>query len=123
VFDLAGLEIAWAMRKRLAENRNKDERYVDIPDQLCEEGRFGRTVGKGWYDYVEGRAVPSPHVTARILAASNAKGIERRPFSDQEISALLVTTMANEAAWVLYEGVSTQAEDIDVALCNGFGFP
>ena len=50
--DMAGLDIAWAMRKRQqAATRPKDMRYVDIPDRLCEMGRLGRKTGKGWYDY------------------------------------------------------------------------
>ncbi len=123
VFDLAGLDIAWAMRKRLAASRPASERYVEIPDRLCEEGRFGRGAGRGWFDYADGKPVPSPHVTALIEQASHDKSITRRVFSDDEIVALLVTTMANEAAWVLHEGVAEQAQDVDVALCNGFGFP
>jgi len=51
VQDMSGLDIAWAMRKRQAETRPKDMRYVDIPDRLCEMGRLGRKTDKGWYDY------------------------------------------------------------------------
>jgi 3-hydroxyacyl-CoA dehydrogenase len=123
VFDLAGLDIAWAMRKRLAATRDASERYVTIPDTLCEEGRFGRNVAKGWYDYVDGKPVPSAHVTSVIEAASLEKGRERRVFSDSDIVSLLVTAMANEAAHAVHEGVAVQLEDADVAFCNGFGFP
>ena len=52
--DLAGLDIAWAMRKRRASTRHPSERYVAIADRLCELGRLGRKTGAGWYDYAEG---------------------------------------------------------------------
>ena len=54
--DLAGLDIAWAMRKRRAATRPAAERYVEIADRLCEMGRLGRKTGAGWYDYVDGKA-------------------------------------------------------------------
>ena len=56
--DLAGLDIAWAMRKRRAATRPASERYVAIADRLCEMGRLGRKTGAGWYDYVDGKAAP-----------------------------------------------------------------
>lgn len=123
VFDLAGLDIAWAMRKRLAASRDSAERYVDIADQLCERGRFGRNAGKGWYNYADGKPVPSPEVASLIEDASRRQGRPRRSFADEEIVTSLLTAMSNEAAWVVHEGVCAQPEDIDVALCNGFGFP
>ena len=49
VFDLSGLDIAWALRKRKAATRPPGERYVAIADRLCEAGRFGRKTGAGWY--------------------------------------------------------------------------
>ena len=55
VFDLAGLEIAWARRKRQAATRDPAARYVAIPDRLCEAGRFGQKTGRGWYSYEDAR--------------------------------------------------------------------
>ena len=78
VFDLAGLEIAWARRKRQAATRDPAERYVDIADRLCEAGRFGQKTGRGWYAYPEGKRTVDPEVTALIEAARAAKGIAPR---------------------------------------------
>mgnify|MGYP001806308659 CR=1 FL=1 len=49
VQDLAGLDIAWARRKRLNASRPADVRDVPLLDRLCEEGRFGQKAGRGWY--------------------------------------------------------------------------
>ena len=59
VGDMSGLDIAWNMRKRQAATRDPAARYVDIPDRLCEAGRFGRKTGGGYYDYESGGAQPS----------------------------------------------------------------
>ena len=42
VIDLAGGDIGWATRKRKAPFRHKDDRYVEIPDRVCERGWFGQ---------------------------------------------------------------------------------
>lgn len=123
VFDLAGLDVAWAMRKRLAAQRPASERYIDIPDKLCELGRLGRNAGQGWYDYVDGKPVPSAAVSAIISQSRSQAGLTPKQFSSEEIVSALLTAMASEAGLVVEEGIAAQPEDIDVALCNGFGFP
>ncbi|MBM2577922.1 enoyl-CoA hydratase/isomerase family protein [Jannaschia sp. Os4] len=123
VQDLAGLDIAWAMRKRRAATRDPGERYFDGPDRLCEMGRLGRKAGAGWYDYAEGRAVESETV-ARVLDAARADaGLTPRRFTDAEIVDGLLAAMRAEAEAVLAEGIARSADDIDVVMINGYGFP
>ena len=74
VSDLAGLDIAWARRKRLAPTRDPRERYVDIADRLCEAGRFGRKTGAGWYRYEGGKREIDPVVTALVEESSQRRG-------------------------------------------------
>jgi 3-hydroxyacyl-CoA dehydrogenase len=123
VFDLAGLEIAWARRKRQAATRDPAERYVDIADRLCEAGRFGQKSGKGWYSYDGGRKAIDPIVTAMIAEARAAKGISPRRFSGEEIVGRLLAAMAAEGRRLLSEGIALRASDIDLVLINGYGFP
>ena len=86
VFDLAGLEIAWARRKRQAATRDPSARYVDIADRLCEAGRFGQKTGRGWYAYPEGKRTVDPEVTALIEASRSAKGIVPRQIPERRSS-------------------------------------
>ncbi|WP_395453726.1 3-hydroxyacyl-CoA dehydrogenase NAD-binding domain-containing protein (plasmid) [Azospirillum melinis] len=125
VADLSGLDIAWRMRRQQAATRDPAARYVEIPDRLCEAGRFGRKTGAGYYRYPSGakRGEPDPEVTALIEAASAAKGIARAAVSDGEIVTRVLLTMVNEAACLLSEGVAARASDIDLVLVNGYGFP
>ena len=123
VFDLAGLEIAWARRKRQAATRDPAERYVDIADKLCEAGRFGRKTGKGWYSYEGGAKSVDPEVTALIAASRAAKSIAPRRFQPDEIVNRLLEAMAEEGDKLLAEKIAERSGDIDLVLINGYGFP
>ncbi len=123
VSDLSGLDIAWAMRKRKAADRDPKERYVTIADQLCEAGMFGRKTGQGWYHYEKGQAGPSPVVAEIIEQTRKAENITPRSFDEQTIQQQLLLAMVNEAACLIEEGVSQRAADVDVVLTNGYGFP
>lgn len=125
VADLSGLDIAWRMRKSQAASRDPGHRYVSIPDTLCLAGRLGRKVGAGYYRYPEDskEKVLDPVVSEIIEAASKEKGIIRRPFNADEIVNRVLLTMINEVAHLLSEGVTTVADDCDIALVNGYGFP
>ncbi len=122
--DLAGLDIAWAMRKRRAGIRPRNERYVEIADRLCEAQRFGRKSGKGWYDYGQNKSgIIDPEVTAIIEAEALRKGITRRPLKKKDIIDRILLTMQNEGLQILDEGIAASAGVIDVVMINGFGFP
>ena len=122
--DLAGLDIAWAKRKRLAATRDPEERYVEIADRLCEAGHFGRKTGRGWYAYGEdGKGVPSAETEELIKAESARRGIERIPMSDDDIMDRILAVMQAEGGKVLAEGIAASADDIDVVMVNAFGFP
>ena len=123
VFDLAGLEIAWARRKRQAATRDPKARYVDIADYLCEAGRFGQKAGRGWYRYPEGKREADPEVTALIEQRRSAKGLVARNISDDEITRRLLAAMITEGTALLSEGIAARASDIDLVMINGYGFP
>ena len=123
VFDLSGLDIAWALRKRKAATRDPSERYVAVADRLCEAGRFGQKTGAGWYAYVDGKRTVDPTVTALVEEESAKKSITRRPFSAAEIVDRLVAVMAAEGEAILAEGVAARASDIDLVFINGYGWP
>jgi 3-hydroxyacyl-CoA dehydrogenase len=125
VGDMSGLDIAWARRKRLAAGRDPDQRYVEIPDRLCEAGRFGRKTGAGWYRYPEGarRGEPDPEVDDLIAQARADKGLHPRTLPAEEIQERVLGAMVAAAAVVVGDGVAQRASDVDVALTEGFAFP
>lgn len=122
--DMAGLEISWATRKRLAPFRDPAERYVALGDYLCEMGRFGKKNGLGWYRYDEnGKAQPDPEVDGLVIAESGKKGITRRDFTNDEIIETILSAMRNEGDKILAEGIANSPDAIDVVMVNGYGFP
>ena len=121
--DLAGLDIGWATRKRLAPTRDPAERYVAISDRICEQGWFGRKSGRGYYVYESGTPTPNPEIDAIVAAERHHKGIVPRAFASDEIQRRVLLAMANEGARLLDEGVALRAGDIDVVMVNGYGFP
>jgi 3-hydroxyacyl-CoA dehydrogenase len=123
--DLTGLQIAWANRKRQASTRPESERYVTIADQLCDLGRFGQRVRKGWYRYEDGQRTPKRDalVEGLVERLSRAHGISRRPFSEQDIADRLMAVLANEGARIVEEGIAENAEAVDIVKIHGYGFP
>ena len=122
--DLAGNDVAWAIRKRRrAENPN----FIlsRVHDVLCEMGRFGQKTGAGWYDYKPGDRKPYPShvVNDMVIAYSKSIGVERRSISDEEIVERLVYALVNEAAYLLEEGIAQRASDVDIVYMTGYGFP
>ena len=122
--DLAGNDIGWAIRKRRYSEK-PDMKYSKTADLLCEKSRFGQKVGKGWYDYVEGKrdAIPNAEVVTMIEEHRKALGITPRKISDEEIVQRLVFSLVNEAAHILEEGIANKASDIDIVYIFGYGFP
>ncbi|BBX37677.1 3-hydroxyacyl-CoA dehydrogenase [Mycolicibacterium mageritense DSM 44476 = CIP 104973] len=125
VSDMSGLDIAWRMRQATAGRRDPRERYPDVADILCEEGRLGQKTGAGWYRYEAGSRTPivDPHVAELIRSSSERKQIQRRVFSAADIVERVLLTMANEAALLLTEGIAERPGDVDLMLTTAYGFP
>ncbi len=124
VADLAGNDIGWEGRKRRYA-ANPDARKMQIPDRICELGRFGQKTSAGWYDYKEGDRTPhpSPVVEGIIDEVRKEAGITPQNFSDEEILQRILFSSVNEICRILDEGIASRASDADVMWLNGFGFP
>lgn len=124
MIDMAGNDIAWAIRKRRAVEQ-PEFNYSKTGDLLCEMGRFGQKTAAGWYDYKPGdrKAYPSPVVNDMIVRHSSEIGVTRRKISDAEIVERLIYALVNEGALILEEGIASKASDIDMVYLNGYGFP
>ena len=90
---------------------------MEIPkvvEKLLESGHTGRKGGSGFYVYDDG----SPAVNAEAITFQT--GTEDTPEDAQQILANLMT---EEAKLCLEEGVAETAEDIDLAMVLGTGYP
>ncbi len=123
VQDMSGLDIAWAQRKARAATRPASERYAHIADRLCEAGRFGRKTGKGWYNYESGKAQQDPEVIQIIEEERIKAGRKPVEFSEADIIDRILSVMQQEGWAVLDEKIAESADDIDVVMVTGYGFP
>lgn len=123
--DLAGGDIGWDTRKRLANNRNPAERYVHIDDKICENGWFGQKTGRGYYIYQDGARIGTqdPEILAIVDEQRHIAGITPKTFTEGEIIERYMAAMINEGANVLLEGIALRPSDIDVTFIYGYGFP
>jgi 3-hydroxyacyl-CoA dehydrogenase len=122
--DLAGNDIGWAVRKRRYVER-PHVHYAMVADRICEHGRFGQKVGKGWYRYRQGDRTPirDPEVEEIIADYRRDKGITAREYNDEEIVERCIFALVNEGARILEEGIALRASDIDTVYLSGYGFP
>ena len=125
VIDLAGGDIGWATRKRKAPFRHKDDRYVEIPDRVCERGWFGQKTSKGYYLYGEDVPFLTPNPEIEIICEQERErvGITPKKFDDTEILDKYIAAMVYEGIKILSEKIALKPSDIDVVFTNGYGFP
>jgi 3-hydroxyacyl-CoA dehydrogenase len=124
MYDMAGNDIGWEIRKRRYLER-PDFVYSRIADRVCEQGRFGQKTGKGFYRYEAGnrKPVPDPEVDKILSQYRSEIRIPGRKISDEEIIERCIYALVNEGATILEEGIALRASDIDMVYLTGYGFP
>ncbi len=123
--DMAGLDVAWWLRKEVPAMRRSDRRQSRLADLLCERGWFGQKTGQGWFRYEAGarKPLPSPEADAMVEAERIRTGRTPRAIGEQEILDRCLFALVNEAARILEAGLAARPGDIDVIYVHGFGFP
>jgi 3-hydroxyacyl-CoA dehydrogenase len=102
-----------------------------IPDRLKPhfavhaDGREGRSNGRGFYLYEEGKRGPQhdPEVDKIIDRVREQLGYETRPISDEEVHQRLFYALINAGAHLLGEQIAQRPSDIDVVYHFGYSFP
>jgi len=123
VADLAGLDIGWANRKRLAPTRDPRERVPTYADALCEQGNFGQKTGCGYYRYDGRNRTENPDVLPLLEAERSELKLTPKTFDDKAILRRYMAAMINEAARVVGDGIALRPLDVDIVLLMGYGFP
>lgn len=124
MMDMAGNDIGAAVRKRLSEE-HPDRISSSILDVICDSGRLGQKVGRGFYRYAPGsrKPEPDPEVEAMIREYARSRGVERRRIAPGEIVERCIFALINEGARILEEGIALRPGDIDAVYLIGYGFP
>jgi 3-hydroxyacyl-CoA dehydrogenase len=128
MYDMAGNDIGWEIRKRRAQER-PEMVYSKVADLICEQGWFGQKAGRGWYKYekVGGvtarKPIPDPEVEQLIEKHRKKLKVKARKIPDEEIVERCIFALVNEGARILEEGIALRASDIDMVYLTGYGFP
>ena len=125
VHDMAGNDVGYQTRKSQMATRPTDRRWNDLILKLCDQGRFGQKVGKGWYRYEPGDRTPKrdDEIENFIVEESVRMGIERQSIPEEEIIKRCLYGMINEGAKLLEQGIALRPSDIDITYLTGYGFP
>ncbi|GAB3094603.1 fatty acid oxidation complex subunit alpha FadB [Aestuariicella hydrocarbonica] len=91
---------------------------------LFENNRLGQKNGKGYYSYeVDRKGKPKKVVDAAVTELLSAVVATPKEFSDEEILDRMMIPMCLEAVRCLEENIAASANDVDMSLIYGIGFP
>jgi 3-hydroxyacyl-CoA dehydrogenase len=107
------------------------EGVENIPDRVKPhfavhaQDRQGRSNGRGFYLYEEGKRGPQhdPEVDTIIDSVREELGYKSRAISEEEVHQRLFYALINAGAHLLGEGVALRPSDIDVVYHFGYAFP
>ncbi len=94
--------------------------------KLGETGRLGRKGGLGFYRYEGGKEKgvdPDVYGLLGVSRSERSGDAQTRDEQERLIRRRLVFSMINEAARILDDGIVTAAQDVDLAMIMGTGFP
>ena len=114
LLDEVGLDVALHVARTLAAAFPDRMEIPKVVEKLVEDGHTGRKGGSGFYVYDNA----SPAVNAQVISLQ--MGTEQTPKDAQHILAGLMT---HEAKLCLDEGIAETADDIDLAMILGTGYP
>ena len=119
LLDEIGFDVAEHVAREMEGAFGERMRPADVVSALREDGRLGRKNGRGFYTYQGGRQRGVDREVARRLGA-NATA---KPPDTEEIRKRCLYLLVNEAAYALEEGVVEFADQVDLAMVMGTGFP
>lgn len=121
LLDEIGLDVARKVAHVLEEAFGDRMPRTNLLDKLVSEGTLGKKSGRGFYTYVKGKRSTVNPVFASSPSKKGAEATAGPP--PEEIVERLVDAMINEATMALEERVAFSADDVDLAMVMGTGFP
>lgn len=120
LIDEVGIDVSGHAGESLHEGLGDRLAPAPVLLALGRTDRLGRKGGSGFYQYERGR---EKGIDESVYDALGSVVPPHREISDDQIRRRLVVAMINEAARVLEDGVIQSAQDVDLAMIMGTGFP
>lgn len=120
LMDSVGLDVCVKVSKIFKESLGERIELPELLLKLEKTDRLGQKNGKGFYNYEKGRKT----TVDQSVYSDLGLGSPSDPLGESEIVGRAMYNMINEAALVLLEEqVVGSAEDLDLAMIMGTGFP
>ena len=122
LLDEIGFDVARHASREMASELGGRLQPAGVLDRMIEDGRLGKKNGRGFYRYHEGRSQGIDPAAQLLLGRAGATAAAD-PVSAEDIRRRCLYLMVNEAAHALEERVVQDADDVDLAMVMGTGFP
>ncbi len=119
LLDEVGFDVAEHVASEMEEAFGGRMRPSPVIGLLRQEGRLGRKNGRGFYIYEKGREKEVDREVRRSLAHR----FGTRTPEDEEIRRRCLYLLVNEAVHALEEEIVGSADEVDLAMVTGTGFP
>jgi len=121
--DLTGIDINYHVNKTFEKRLGERYKVHPLTEVIYNTGCYGRKTGSGYFDYSGEKPVPNPKVVEAVQAYLKEKGVVPKKMSKQDITDAMLALGINEAAFMIEEGICDRAQDMDLAMIYGTGFP
>ncbi|EPQ9986335.1 fatty acid oxidation complex subunit alpha FadB [Vibrio vulnificus] len=126
LLDVVGIDTAHHAQAVMAhgfpERMGKQGR--DAIDALFEANKYGQKNGSGFYTYtMDKKGKPKKAFSDEIVPILAPVCAAQQAFDDQTIIQRMMIPMINEVVLCLQEGIIASAQEADMALVYGLGFP
>ncbi len=119
LLDEVGLDVAHRVSEVLLQAFPHGEKPPQVLRPMLDAGRLGKKSGLGFYRHGGGERRPDPAVSSLVTRPTR----EAAQAGAEAWVLRLVLAMVNEAVRCLEEGVVESAQEVDLAMILGTGFP
>jgi len=117
-----GVHAAGVMAEGFPDRMKLD--FKTATEVMFEHERYGQKNGKGFYEYVpDKRGKPKKTASEETYKLLEDVAGKRKEFEAEDVIARMMLPMATELARCLEEGIVDTANEADLALLFGVGFP
>jgi 3-hydroxyacyl-CoA dehydrogenase/enoyl-CoA hydratase/carnithine racemase len=121
--DLTGIDINYHVNRTFEKRLGERYKVHPLTEVVYRTGCYGRKTGAGYFDYSGENPVPNQKVVDAVRHYLKQNNVAPKEVSKQEVVDLMLANGINEAVYMIQEGICDRAQDMDLAMIYGTGFP